>query len=380
MRILHVLRAPVGGLFRHVRDLATEQASRGHAIGVLCDASTSDSLTEQRLSDLSEHLALGLHRINMPRGLGLGDVAATQATKKLIAIHGCDVVHGHGAKGGAYARLAVGGSTATERMSQTEARAYYTPHGGSLHYAPSSVQGRIFMALEQRLSRATSGLIFESAFSQKTYRRQVGPARCPERVIANGLLPSEFFQHTPAHDAADVLFIGELRDLKGIDILLEGLSKLRTQGHTATATIVGDGPDAAKFRAMADDLSLSDTVTFTGALPAAKAFPRGRILVVPSRAESFPYIVLEAAAQAIPMIATDVGGIPEIVGQGSETLIPSKNSDALAAALVSFLNTPEHFEARAQALQARASDRFSVAGMTTEILTFYRSFADSKAA
>ncbi len=78
-RIIHCLRAPVGGLFRHVRDLAVEQASRGHEIGVVWDASSKDPLTEERLAALAPRLALGLLNIGMSRDIGLSDLTATRA-------------------------------------------------------------------------------------------------------------------------------------------------------------------------------------------------------------------------------------------------------------------------------------------------------------
>ena len=76
LRLLHCLRAPVGGLFRHVCDLAREQAARGHAVGVICDATTSDPLTRSRLTELDKELALGLHKVPMSREIGPADVTA----------------------------------------------------------------------------------------------------------------------------------------------------------------------------------------------------------------------------------------------------------------------------------------------------------------
>src|SRR5205809_5899743 len=104
-RILHCLRAPVGGLFRHVCDLSAEQARRGHAVGVVCDAAASDPLTEARLRGLEQHLALGLFRTRMSRELGPSDISAYFAIRRHIFKTGFDVIHGHGAKGGAYSRL-----------------------------------------------------------------------------------------------------------------------------------------------------------------------------------------------------------------------------------------------------------------------------------
>ncbi|MCB1491678.1 MAG: glycosyltransferase, partial [Rhodobiaceae bacterium] len=103
-RILHCMRAPVGGLFRHVLDLAHEQVARGHDVGIICDGSTGGAQAIKQLSDIAPDLALGVHRIAMPRLPGLGDLSAVLQTRALISRIGPDIVHGHGAKGGAYAR------------------------------------------------------------------------------------------------------------------------------------------------------------------------------------------------------------------------------------------------------------------------------------
>ena len=104
--VLHVLRAPVGGLFRHVRDLVTAQAGLGAKVGVVVDSNAADRLTQERLAALEPHLALGLHPIAMQRGVGLADNAAYCTVLEVAERTGAEVLHGHGAKGGAYARLA----------------------------------------------------------------------------------------------------------------------------------------------------------------------------------------------------------------------------------------------------------------------------------
>src|SRR4029079_15268200 len=107
-------------------------------------------------------------------------------------------------------------------------------------------------------------------------------------------------------------FIGELRRLKGVDIMLAALAAQRSI-YPATALIVGSGPDEKGFKRLAQKLELDDKVTFAGPLPARTAFARGRCVVVPSRADSLPYVVMEAAAAPMPLIATATAGIPEHV-------------------------------------------------------------------
>ena len=96
---------------------------------------------------------------------------------------------------------------------------------------------------------------------------------------------------------------------------------------------------------------MNGRVAFPGPQSARSAFARARCVVVPSRAESFPYIVLEAAAARMPLIATDVGGIPEIVGEIGMPLIPPGDVEALAGQLRAFLSNPKPFLNRAVDLQ-----------------------------
>lgn len=374
-RILHCLRAPVGGLFRHVCDLATAQSALGHEVAVVC-AATGDPLTNDRLETLSRNLGLGVHRIAMGREIGLGDILATQAVKRLAGSIGVDVLHGHGAKGGAYARLAA------HRMAEHGGKhsrplAIYTPHGGSLHYAPDTLKGRIYMALERRLCGWTDAVIFESRYSFGKFRDQVGVMPGLTRIVPNGVLPSEFETVAKVEAPSDYLFIGELRRLKGVDLLLEAFAAVNSR-QPATLTIVGAGPDAGAFTQQAMTLGVIDKVNFAGAMPARQAFARGRILVMPSRAESFPYIVLEAAAAAVPLIATSVGGIPEITDGSDTALIEPENVPALAAAMFDALDAPDAWQARAQGLQKRVRDTFSVATMTESVIDTYDAAAQRR--
>jgi glycosyltransferase involved in cell wall biosynthesis len=366
LRIIHCFRAPVGGLFRHVLDLSDAQAERGHEVGYIIDSTVADALTEQRLERASAHLKLGIVRVPMGRLPGLGDLATSRAVGDAARDLRVDVLHGHGAKGGAYARLAA-------RALRGEGRnvaAFYTPHGGSLHYKLGSPQGLIYTAAERLLARYTDGLIFESDFIRRVYDRRVGAFGVPRRVIPNALKPGDFTPHRPDADAADFLFIGELRHLKGIDVLLAALARVAGD-KPVRAVIVGDGPDAASYKAMADELGLGSLVKFPGAMPAPAAFPLGRCLIVPSRAESMPYIVLEAAAAVMPLIATNVGGIPEIIAGTDTPLLPPGDVDALARAMQGFLSAPEEAKVRAARLRAAVAERFTVARAATEVLAFY---------
>jgi glycosyltransferase involved in cell wall biosynthesis len=359
IKILHVLRAPVGGLFRHVLDLAQGQAQRGHNVGIVVAATEPGSVADAKLDALAGQLSLGVNRIPMQRQVGLGDAAAVRHVSGVIAATLPDVVHGHGAKGGAYARLA-----------RSSGIRVYTPHGGSLHYGRWTPQGMVYGTAERIMMRRTDLFLFESNFARQAYEKTIGTPRSTVRVVPNGVSSSEFQPVAPAGSRTDVVTIGELRHIKGIDVLIEAIAELRALGRHVTATVVGEGPDGQTLRQMAAERGLSNAIRFAGYQPARHAFALGRLLVVASRAESLPYIVLEAAAAGIPMIATRVGGIPEIFDTPSP-LIPPGDASALSRAIVAALDDLPAAQTAAARLRERVRALFSQDSMVEGVLAAY---------
>ncbi|MCI5077090.1 glycosyltransferase family 4 protein [Oricola sp.] len=367
LRIVHVLRAPMGGLFRHVSDLALAHQDRGHQVGVICDIAGSPGYNETMASELSERLALGLHRTHMRRSVGPGDVADALKVLRIIKELQPDVLHGHGAKGGVFAR-ALG---SLSRVERSRVARLYSPHGGSLHYAPESRSGRLYFRIERILERLTDQILFVADYEQQTYARKIGAPSCPWTVNYNGLRPAEFEPVKPSDGAADFLFLGELRLLKGPDLLLHALATLRASGRSAVhAVFVGDGPDAAAIRTLAEDLELQDNVAFHPPMPARDAFALARCFVMPSRAEALPYVVLEALAAGMPVIATRVGGIPEIFGKDNPSLV-SPDSNELSRQMCVALDEP-HTLKDWMPSQGDMRGRFSVDVMAANALHAYR--------
>lgn len=359
------MRAPVGGLFRHVADLTRALAEAGHDVGLVVDSLANDSQTESRLEALAPAARLGIHRFPMPKLLGAGDISAPLAVQRLARSLEVDILHGHGAKGGFYARLArLGGGPV----------AIYTPHGGVLHFSKSSPSGRVFHLLERWLMGGTRAIVFESAYARVTYAALIGDPACPTQIIHNGLAADEFEPVAAASDAADFVFVGELRDLKGIHVLIEALAGVfRADGSGANLVMAGDGGAKDALVAQIAQLGLSERVSLIGAQSARPTFARGRIAVVPSLAESLPYIVLEAAAAQLPVIATKVGGIPEIFGPTAHSLIAAGDAAALRKAMQTALDNPDAARIEMQLRLAHVAEHFSLARMTAEIETLYRS-------
>ncbi|MGN6535149.1 MAG: glycosyltransferase [Mesorhizobium sp.] len=333
LRIVHCFRSPVGGIFRHVRDLTDAQIAAGHQVGIVCDSTTGGDYEERLFEDIRPKLALGIQRTPMQRHIGPGDIASAWRTYRIIKELQPDVIHGHGAKGGTYARLF--GSLL--RVSRSRVARLYSPHGGSLHYDESTLTGKLFFTLERTMARFTDCLLFVSGYERQAYRRKVGEPPIPNALVYNGLNEDEFQPVSVRPDAADMLYIGMMRDLKGPDIFIDALVQAEAlASRRISAVMVGAGEDLPRYKQQVIRLGLGDRVSFHAPLPARQAFTLARLVVVPSRAEAMPYIVLETLAAGTPMIATAVGGIPEIFGAGSPALVkpdPAEVARKMAFAL-----------------------------------------------
>ena len=181
LRILHCFRSPVGGIFRHVKDLIHQQVKLGHSVGVICDNNTGGPFEEALLSELEPYLELGLHRIPMNRSVGLQDLLVMKNLYGQIRNINADILHSHGAKGGVYTRLI---GTLLRRGKKRPAR-LYCPHGGSIHYDETTLAGRFYFGTERLLERITDRLVFVSRYERDTYFDKVASSTCPYPLRAS---------------------------------------------------------------------------------------------------------------------------------------------------------------------------------------------------
>lgn len=366
LRIVHCFRSPVGGIFRHVRDLVEAQARDGHLIGIVCDSSTGGDLEEDMFAGIRDKLKLGLKRVPMQRHIGIDDLVSAYRSYQALRDMKPDIVHGHGAKGGVYAR--VFGSIL--RLSGARVSRLYSAHGGTLHYDADTAVGKVFFLIERLLMRWTDHLLFVSDYERRTFREKIGEPTCASSLVYNGVQEAEFVPVETGPDCADFLYVGMMRDLKGPDIFIDALAQAnRRASRLASAVMVGDGAGKAGYVEQAEKAGLGEQIRFLDPMPARKAFALGRIMVVPSRAEAMPYIVLEALAAGKTMIASRVGGIPEVFDSNSPALV-NPNAEELAAKMLAVLEDEAGFAA-----EMPDSDtlhrRFSAMAMSRAITRVY---------
>jgi len=362
LRILHATRAPVGGIFRHILDLANGQADRGHHVGIIADSLTGGERAENALAEIAPRLKLGVYRLAIHREPLPTDVLVWARFQRLIRQLKPDVLHGHGAKAGAFMRL----KTASKGKIRV-----YTPHGGSLHFPLTTFKGNLYARVERWLMNNTDLFLFESAFARDTYQRTIGTPTGLVRCVFNGVTASEFDPIVKAEDATDLLYVGEFRHIKGADLLIDAVARLRADGRPVKLTVAGDGEESEGLRAQVQRHGLGDAVRFIGHVKARYGFSKGSLLVVPSRGDSMPYVVIEAAAAGIPMVAANVGGIPEIFGPHSDALFAPNNAAAMADAIETALGNPAAAQERAKALRERIFQHFSQNAMVEGVLAGY---------
>ena len=369
LRILHAVRAPVGGIFRHILDLANGQADRGHHVGIIADSLTGGERAEAALAELAPRLKLGVRRVAIHREPHPSDILVWARFMYLIWKLKPDVVHGHGAKAGAFIRM--------KARSKSSIRVY-TPHGGSLHYPLDTFRGAFYSRLERVLMNNTDLFLFESAFARNTYQRTIGtPTKGLVRCVFNGVTADEFDPIVLAPDATDIVYVGEFRHIKGADLLIDAVARLRADGKPVTLTLAGDGEEINSLKDQIQKRGLAGAARFIGHVKARYGFSKGKLLVVPSRGDSMPYVVIEAAAAGIPMVAANVGGIPEIFGTHTDALFAPNMVGAMANAIETALDDPAAVLARAKSLRDRIFVHFSQKAMVEGVLAGYHdAFAD----
>lgn len=156
-----------------------------------------------------------------------------------------------------------------------------------------------------------------------------------------------------------LLFIGNLLEVKGIDVLLHACRVLDTRRRDWQLHLIGDGKLRARLQRQADALGVGSQVTFHGSLPHHTLptwLQAADLFVLPSRSEGIPNVLLEASACGTPYVASAVGGIPEIAAMGASRLVPPEQPVALADAIAAMLDSPPPAPAQGPRDRAQAVD------------------------
>lgn len=202
------------------------------------------------------------------------------------------------------------------------------------------------------------------------------------RIVRCGVDPERFGQIERAGRSSEVtqlLCVGRLVPDKGQGILLEAVATLRARGTDVELTLVGDGPDRHSLQRRAAALGLSDVVTFAGSVGQDRildAYRQADVFCLASFAEGIPVVLMEAMSTGLPVVTTQIMGIPELVGHGeSGLLVAPGDIEGLAEAIEGLAADPRLRARLGSAGRRRVQQRFSSATATAAMEAALREHA-----
>ncbi|HUL49084.1 MAG TPA: glycosyltransferase family 4 protein [Gemmatimonadales bacterium] len=351
MRLLHVL-APshVGGLESVVRMLGRGLVRNGHEVHV---AAILDA--EPEAHPVIENLraaGVDVHLLVLPGKAYFRERAEIRALcRRLMPA----AVHTHGYRADVIAAAA--------------ARRSGVPVVTTLHgFTGGGWRNRLYERIQRRAVRRHAAVVAVSRPLAERMRHGGVPA---ERLVVipnawdQAAMPASLSRSTAREllgvrgDRAHIGWVGRLTAEKGADVLVEALANLHDL--PVVASFVGDGPERAMLERRAASLGLNGKVRWHGLLPEmGRLFAALDVFVLSSRTEGTPIVLFEAMANGVPVVTTDVGGVPDVVSPTEALLVPSDEPRALAAAIRETLADRARAAGRAGAAARRLQHDFAV--------------------
>ncbi|WP_437902835.1 glycosyltransferase [Sorangium sp. So ce327] len=363
--IAHVLNSfQVGGAEQVVVDLAGLQRAAGHEVMVVGIETNPDGprAAQLRERDVAVHM--------LPKRSGF-DLKLPGKLAAFFAKHGVSIVHSH-----------------------NQLPLIYATAAGRLHRVPvcHTLHGAMFDQGRRAWLRHMAARLADAhvAVSQSTADFMLTHKEVPSsklHVILNGIDLSRFRPDAAARhrvraelgipqDAWVAGAVGRLSQVKNHALLLRAAAAagiLSGDADNARLLLVGDGPEAAPLRALAEELGISDRVVFAGErhdVPGLLA--ASDVFVLSSKSEGLPLSMVEAMATGLPVVSTAVGGIPALIADGETGfLVPSDDEGALAAKLAALKGDPVQSAAMGKRGRKLALRRYSAERMMASYMDIY---------
>ena len=366
-----VTRMDVGGVPDHIMTLV-RGLNDTVDITIVCNA--IDPQHQRELDALGIPITLlPMQRLLAPRG----DIRGLAGLVRLFRREKFDVVHTHMSKAALLGGIASKWAGVPVTIN--------TAHNLGSLAMPSAIMRGMFRVYDTTLLRLTTDAVI-------TVSDRVRDGILSKRIVAAGKITaihngidimrfdvdptlSRVIRQEFARADSDVLVITVARLVwfKGLKTLIASAAEVLRTCPQARFVIVGDGPQREELTKQADDLGIGDRVHFAGErrdVPGLLA--ASDIFVLSSVSEGLPVSILEAMASAVPVVASNVGGIPELVDDGrTGIIVPAQDVKALAAAVGRLVSKPEQRSAMGAAGRARAQKHFSTHQMVERTAALY---------
>jgi glycosyltransferase involved in cell wall biosynthesis len=381
IRILRVIaRLNMGGPAIHVSNLAAGLEPRGYETTLVAG---SLARGEDSMAFLAERLGIPVLTVpELQREVSpIDDARSVRRMRDIIRELRPHILHTHTAKAGAIARAAA--------LVSGEARPpilVHTFHGHVLKGYFDPVRTVFFKEVERSLARVTDALV---AVSPEVRDELVAAGIAPREkfaVIRLGIPLEERLGDATAdldyrqlygipEQAFVVGWVGRMTDVKDTDAVLEIVGAARAKGLDAALVMVGDGPDRERLEQLAHDLGIARSTFFVGYQPeVAGYYELFDAFLLPSVNEGTPVSAIEALASGTPVVATRVGGVPDVVRDGEDGfLFEPGDTDAAAERLARLASDPALGATLGESGRERVLERYSVARLVDDVDRLYRS-------
>lgn len=357
MRVLQVCQPADGGVANHVLSLSSALRERGWSVDVAC--STGALADELRRREITVYILPLVREVSPPK-----DLAATLHLREIVSRGGYSLVHTHSAKAGVVGRVAA-------RIAGTPA--LYTPHAWSFLVSKASLERRLYSAVEQALARVSDRIICVSAGELELGQATLRGSEKKLRLVPNGVEVPTRTRRRPADGKLVVGTIARLARQKGISYLIHAAEKVCAACDDVRFLVAGGGPDLYALQDEITARGLDERFRLVGPVDEPWEFlGQLDVFVMPSLWEGMPYVLLEAMGFGLPVVATDVGGVRDVItGEGSDMVVPPADPPALAEAILRYLDSPHLRETTGDAARWRIRSEFSQQQMIDRTLDVY---------
>ncbi len=364
-KVLLILSFPEGGIGKHLLTLCQRLNQK-------FDLSFATNLKKQDKSfrDSFKYTRSELYRVidqDIKKEPNFSDLKNIYQLYKLFKDEELDIIHGHGAKGGLYARL-LGMLLKTKII--------YTPHGGSLHSNYGFVMQNIYTIIEKLLYRFTDKIIFESKYSYDIFIDKISDKDKQKLIINyNGVIQNQNIKIKilKPNTTIKISSFGLHRHLKGHDLLIKAISILIKKGYNISLTIYGQGEEKENLTTLIHSLKLEEYISLHPFVAdSSKYMLQSDIIVHPSRFESLPYTPIEAMNLGIPVVVSDAGGLKEIVKDGVNGLVfRGENFEQLANKIETLINDNELYQKLILNAHSTVGEKFNELKMCKRVEEIY---------
>jgi glycosyltransferase involved in cell wall biosynthesis len=314
----------LGGGALHAHELSRVQAEMGHDVTVLTSDHGED-VPDREIRDSYEVR----HHQQFARPLGNSLTPGMLPAIWRLARQS-DVIHAH-------SHLYFSTNMAAAMARITEVPLVVTNHGLHSQTAPMSIQKAYAPIARWTFNAADRILCYTATDRDRLRDRGVST---PISVIHNGIDCSTFVPSAGDGERFEILFVGRLKETKGVQELLTAFATLATDRPQLTLRFVGEGPQAELLAERAAEYGLQDRVIFNGSVPNEElpaVYAESAVFALPSKVEGFPRTILEAMACSTPVVTSDLPQLQSVVERAGETVSPDK-SGSLTSALGGLLD------------------------------------------